>query len=251
MSTVLDYINTNNLSLLTWLNADSENLVVTPTSFTWKNKKLDTLYDFIQIVPANFPVISPAGITFTSDTFLRSRSNLAVTSKSYTFIHISKNVTGDTASLLSYSTSGSLTSEVTYSLTSLIVNQKYSPSLLTTSTTLGTAIVDSDVMRLGVVHDVKHGRSSLVRPDGVEGNIINIDTSHIAPSSKLQLGGQGTLVNLYHFLIFDQELSASTIQSLMDLLLYSTPALNDFIYWDLITTDSWGLLNEAAWNNII
>lgn len=251
MSIVMDYINTNNLPLLTWLNADPVNISTSPTSFTWSNTKSDSNFDFVQTSGVAFPVVGALGLSFSTGQFLRSREPVTALSTSYTVLHLSTNTNDNTASLISYLKEGTTVSEISYVINGQDLEQNYLPSLLNTGTSIGEVDLSTDVLRIGVSHDVKRGRSNFVSPAVSSSNIINIDTSHKNPTGRLQIGGDTVIDNLYHVLVFTKKLSQTHIQQLLDLLLYSTPLLNDFIYWDLIVNDTWDLLNEATWNNLI
>jgi hypothetical protein len=251
MSAVLDYINTHNLPLITWLNADAANINTSNNTFTWVNKKPDTDYDFIQSNPAAYPVATTSGVSFGVGQSLKSRLPVSYTDKSYTVLHISTNTATTTASLVSYLRADLDSPEIDYTVTGTAVRQVYTPSLLKTSIEVGSLDSNSNTVRLGMSHNVKQGKSSLILPGVLGSSIINIDTSHKGPSGLIQIGGDTSIENLYHLLIFNRKLTSSHIHQLLDLLLYSTPALSGFVYWDLITNEVWELMNEATWDNLL
>lgn len=250
MGAVLDYINNNNLSLVTWLNADAANISTANNMFTWLNSKPDVNVDFIQSSSASYPVVTASGISFGQGQWLRSRLPVTHSAKSYTVLHISTNTNDTTASLVSYLKTASNTSQIDYLVSGTAVRQVYTPSLLTTTVDMGELDTGSDVVRLGVSHNVKRGISSLVLPGVTSSSILNIDTSHEA-SGLVQIGGDAQIENLYHLLIFNGKLATSDIHQLLDLLLYSTPALTGFVYWDLLANEVWDLMTETTWDNLL
>jgi hypothetical protein len=239
MSAVQDYITVNDLSALVWLNADSGNL------FTWMNELGGSSTDFIQNNLSNHPVVSSNGISFTSNSFLYSRSALFVDVNDYTIIALSKDDLTMPQVLVKLQ-QGIASTE--YDLVAGKIQQKYRPYQNTDIVTSDTANTN-EVAAMVVKRRVKYGDTKL-EVQGVQSNHKNLINSWRFDSDN-SIIGQGTLNNLYHFLCFDEIVDTVHVEAIINLLIYSTPVLNPNPYWDLLQDITWDSLTTPLWDNIL
>lgn len=245
MSAVKDYINTNNLSALTWLSADVNNIQISSNNFTWLNSLGNTSSDFIQNNALYLPSISPSGISFSSNSFAYCRSALFVDVNEYTIIALCKDAISDPQVLVKLQQGSSSTE---YELSAGKIQQKYRPYQNTDIVTSGATNTD-DVAAMVVKRRVKYGDTRL-QVQGIESKHRNAINSWRFDSNN-SIIGQGTLNNLYHFLCFDEIVDTIHVEAIINLLIYSTPALNPNPYWDLIQEVTWDNLSTPLWDNII
>jgi hypothetical protein len=250
MSSVLTYVTTNNLPLITWLDASPVNITISGNTFTWINRQGNTSFDFIQNIFGKHPTVSGDGVSFTSTKSIASRNSGLIDGKSYTIIALSKDNSGIDQVLVSLrQLVNSSVSVVKYSQLSGKLLQEYRRTYLRTLLEFSNTIIES-VNIIGINHFVKEGRTS-VRINGFPYELIgNLQNAYkIQVSSSII--GEANLTNLYHFLVFSPAITEAQLDDIVDLLIASTPALNPNPFWDLIITDTWDTLTEAIWNNIL
>jgi hypothetical protein len=249
MSSVLNYVTANNLSLITWLDASPSNIVISGNNFTWVNKTGNTSFDFIQTLFAKHPSVTSDGVSFTSNTSLSSRNTGLINGKSYSIIAISKDNAGIDQVLISLrQLVNSSVDVIKYSQLSDKLLQEYQRTYLKTLLNFSNSVIES-VNIICINHFVKLGRTS-VRvndfPYELVGNIQNAYKMQVSSS----IIGEADLLNLYHFLVFSPAIEEAQLDDIVDLLIASTSALNPNPFWDLIITDTWNNLTEGIWNNI-
>lgn len=250
MSSVLNYVTANNLSLITWLDASPSNIVISGNNFAWVNKKGNTSFDFIQTLFSKHPVVTSDGVSFTSSKSVFSRNSGLIDGKSYSIIAISKNSSGIDQVLISLRRLvNSSVNVVKYSQLSDKLLQEYQRTYLKTLLNFSTSVIES-INILCISHFVKLGRTS-VRVNGFPYELIG----NLQNAYKMQVSssiiGEANLINLYHFLVFSPAITEAQLDDIVDLLIASTPALNPNPFWDLIITDTWDNLTEGLWNNIL
>jgi hypothetical protein len=250
MSSVLDYITTNNLPLITWLNASPENIVVSGNSFTWKNSNNNTSFDFIQNIFSKHPIVSTDGVSFTSSNSISSRNPNLIDGKSYSIIGISKNSFGiDQVLVQLKQLVNTSVNVITYKQLAGKLLQEYRRTYLNTLLTFSNTIAET-VNIVCINHFVKLGRTT-----GRVDNSPHELRETLQNAYKLETGGavigDATIVNLYHFLVFSPAISETQLDDIVDLLIASTPSLNPNPFWDLLITDTWDTITEAIWNNIL
>lgn len=249
MSQVLNFIQSNNLDLVAWFNADLINLQISPTLFRWNSLGTVSGWTLTQTNPNLFPDVSGEGITFNSGSLLSTSGTSVLPSTKYTVLAVSKDNGEATQSLLTFNKTN-LNNFVSYGRVGLSILQTLQPALYSSSIQASTDLV-SEVNGYAISHDIKRGDTRFfASPSFTAEELRSFERYYKVADGRLVVGG-GQLTNLYHLLILDGLIDAVTLEQIYNLLLLTTPVLNDAIYWDSISTEIWDNLSDSLWNTIL
>lgn len=250
MSLILNYINSNNLSLITWLDAALPNIRVNANAgFTWTNKGGAASGDGTQTAISAYPSLSTDGVTFPVNSFLKLRTPGLITGIDYSILMVFKGQISSESTVITIHKENTSAPLVSLAVAESSIKQTYSPSILQTARSSSLSSTE-DVSKVAIVHDTKHKRSTFYRNGVTSGTLENLDNFYTVNDGDVLLSGQG-LPPLYHLLIFNGKLSTTQVQYILDTLVLTTPGLTPNLSWDLLTEESWNGITDVSWDNML
>lgn len=219
---VLEYIEENDIPVLFWLDmTDPNQYSIIGNTFRIENKYGNPGYSFIQNETSKHPVITPSGLSFSTNSYLVPVNSFQLNSLSeYSCIFISTSLSESSQTVIDVSkTNNAYPSYLNYKYLNKLVQQRHSFSALRNIRETN-AVFPANIQVSAISHDVKYGVTNIGINNLEAEFIINADKGRPLPSITTEFRLGNNLNSDYfkgilqHVFFCDRKVSVDTLLTL-------------------------------------